>query len=380
MSPVRKILPAVLGTLAFVIALWTLPAMWCRQGATDWFEGSQSTQDQLARTVAAQVKNSITASDFQTGSDLFNGEWLFGTYLMSGIGLCQIAQEHPGTLERWRPEIETCIEQILSPAVREFDRRSWQEDPIESLSGGNGHAAYLGYLNFLLGLYRQLDPANRFASLNNQITATLRSRFSASANGLIPTYPGEWYPVDNTPGLASIGLHARATGQDASVFLARQEALFRSRYVDPATGLLIQSANADGSACDVARGSGSTLGVFFLSRAFPELSKVIFSGVQRHLVSGVFNFGAIREFASGVPGSRDIDSGPVVFGFGFSATGFGIGGARACGDRKLFRDLYASAILAGAPASSRTELDFLTAGPLGNAILLAMLTTPSISP
>ena len=375
----RKFLPAVLGAVSFVVALWTLPALWCRQGAADWFDGKQSTQEQLARTVAGQVKSSLTTSDFHTGNDLFNGEWLFGTYLMSGIGLCQIAHQHPGTLERWRPEIETCIEQLLNPAVREFDRRSWQEDPIESLSGNNGHAAYLGYLNFLLGLYRQLDPANRFASLNDAITATLLRRFSASPNGLIPTYPGEWYPVDNTPGLASIALNARATGQDASGFLAKQEALFRARYIDPATGLLIQSANADGSARDIARGSGSTLGVFFLCRAYPDLSRAIYAGIQRHLAGGVFNFGAIREFARGVRGNRDIDSGPVVFGFGFSATGFGIGGARACGDRKLFCDLFASAILAGAPTSGGHQLDFLTAGPLGNAILLAMLTTPNIS-
>ncbi len=376
----RRILPAVLGFAAFGIALWTLPAMWCRQGSSDWFTGKESTQLPLARTVAAHVKSSLSTSDFHTGNELFNGEWLFGTYLMSGIGLCQIAQQHPDTLEQWRPEIEACILQLLKPEVREFDRRSWQEDPIDSLSGSNGHAAYLGYLNFLLGLYRQLDPANRFARLNDGITSALVRRFDTSPNGLIPTYPGEWYPVDNTPGLASIALHARATGSDASLFLAKQEALLRARYVDRATGLLIQSANPDGSAGDLPRGSGSALGVFFLSRAYPELSREIFAGIQRHLVSGVFSFGAIREFPRGIQGHTDIDSGPVLFGFGFSATGFAIGGARACGDARLFGDLFASAVLAGAPASGGQQLDFLTAGPLGNAILLAMFTTPPIAP
>ena len=376
----RKILPAVLGFAAFGIALWTLPALWCRQGSSDWFTGRESAQLPLAHTVAAQIKSSLSTSDFHTGNEVFNGEWLFGTYLMSGIGLCQIAQEHPGTLEQWRPEIEACIQQLLRPEVREFDRRSWQEDPLESLSGSNGHAAYLGYLNFLLGLYRQLDPSNRFAALNDDITSALVRRSNGSPNGLVATYPGEWYPVDNTPGLASIALHALATGTNASAFLAKQETLLRSRYIDHTTGLLIQAANSDGSARDVARGSGSTLGVFFLSRAYPGLSRAIFAGIQRHLVSGVFSFGAIREFPRGTQGHTDIDSGPVLFGFGFSATGFGIGGARACGDARLFGDLFASAVLAGAPARSGNQIDFLTAGPLGNAILLAMLTTPSLSP
>lgn len=93
-------------------------------------------------------------------------------------------------------------------------------------------------------------------------------------------------------------------------------------------------------------------------------------------MSGVFGFGAIREYPQGIEGNGDIDSGPVLFGFGFSATGFGIAAARVFGDDRLFARLYSSAILAGAPIHDDGQLDFLTAGPLGNAILLAMFTAP----
>ena len=376
----RKPYPLLIGLAVFLVVLWTVPSMWCRRGAGEWFAGDRKTQAELATTVAAQIMQGLSLDDFHTQSELFDGEWLFGTHLMAGIGFCQIVQQHPQDLEKWRPSIEVCIKQLLSPTVRAFDHKSWDRDALASLSAQDGHAAYLGYLNFLLGLYREIDPQNQFASLNDKLTETLIRRVQASPNRLIETYPGEWYPVDNSPGLASIAMHGRATGADYTAFLAQQENLFRTRYIDPKTGLLAQAINPNGSVRDIHRGSGTALSIFFLSRGCPKLAGEMYSGVRRNLASGIFNFGAVREFPRGVQGNGDIDSGPVIFGFGFSATGFGIAGARAFGDERFFSSLYASAILGGAPLRTRDGLDFLTAGPLGNAILLAMFTTPLVNP
>lgn len=376
----RKLYPRLLSLAVFLVVLWTVPAMWCRRGADEWFAGDKKTQDKLASTVASQVMEGLSLEDYHTNSELFDGEWLFGTHLMAGIGFCQIVQQHPEELKTWRPYIEVCIKQLLSPAVRAFDRKSWGRDALASLDASEGHAAYLGYLNFLLGLYREVDPRNQFASLNDTLTETLVRRMRASPNRLIETYPGEWYPVDNSPGLASIALHGKATGTDYSVFLSEQENVFRTRYIDPKTGLLAQAVNPNGSVRDMHRGSGTTLSIFFLSRGCPKLAGEMYSGVRRNLASGIFNFGAVREYPRRVQGHGDIDSGPVIFGFGFSATGFGIGGARAFRDERFFSSLYASAVLGGAPLRSRESLSFLTGGPLGNAILLAMFTTPYVTP
>lgn len=338
--------------------------------------GDLETQQQLARTVAAQMREGMTSADFQTQSELFNGEWLFGTHLMAGIGLCQLVRQHPETAAEWTPVIESCIRELLSPQVREFDRKSWQADALETLDTDQGHAAYLGYLNFLLGLYREIHPQNEFVPLNDAITTALIRRLSQSPIGLVATYPNEWYPVDNTPILASIALHSRATGKDYSRLLTREESLWRSRYVDADTGLLIQAVNGDGSLRDLPRGSGTTLGIFFLHHAYPKFTAELFSAVQRQLVTRFLSFGAVREYPHGMSGSMDIDSGPVIFGFGFSATGFALAGARIFDDADLFGRLFSSAILAGAPTYRENRMDFLTAGPLGNAILLAMFTAP----
>lgn len=376
MQFLRKRGPVLLALAAFAISLWTLPAAWCRRGAAAWYTGDLATQRSLAQTVVAQIGGGLSTANFHTGDKLFDGEWLLGTHLMAGIGLCQIVQQHPESKAEFTPAIEHCIQSLLSPEVRKFDRDAWQADALDSLETNQGHAAYLGYVNFLLSLYRQIASSNQFAGLNDHITAVLARRFAASPTGLIATYPGQWYPVDNTPGLASIALHGQATGADYSALLTREETVFRSHLLDPASGLLIQAVSQNGAPVDAGRGSGSALGSFFLTRAWPKFAGDLFGAIKKNLATRFLGFGAIREYPAGVAGGGDIDSGPVIFGFGFSATGFSIAGSRAYGDAALFARLYSSAILAGAPTTRAGRLDFLTAGPLGNSILLAMLTTP----
>lgn len=378
MQRLRRLAPFALALICFIAALWTLPAAWCRRGAASWFQGDTQTQISLAKTVALQTQGDLSTSDYKTGSARFDGEWLFGTHVMAGIGFCQLVRQHPETKAEWSAAIEHCIRQLLSKQVREFDHVAWDADAIESLDQAGGHVAYLGYLNFLLSLYREIEPANEFTSLNDQITAALIRRYTQSDIGLLETYPGEWYPVDNAAALGSIAVHARATGRDYSALLQREKDLYRTRYIESSSGLLIQAINEKGYPRNQGRGSGTALGIFFIHHAYPDLGKELYRGITQSLESSLFNFGAIREYPHGEDGISDIDSGPIILGFGFSATGFTIGAARAYGDSRLYSRLYSSAVLAGAPSLRDGRLDFLTGGSLGNAILLAMLTTAPI--
>jgi len=98
--------------------------------------------------------------------------------------------------------------------------------------------------------------------------------------------------------------------------------------------------------------------------------------VRRELGDSLLGFGFVREYPRHMAGQGDIDSGPVLFGYGVSPTGFALEDARMYGDRAYFRKLYATAHLFGAPTVSRKRVNFTTGGPLGNALLFAMLTAP----
>ncbi len=368
-----------LAALAAAVVAWQFPERWCARDAGRWFEGDPALQAALANGVRRLALESPLAENaFHTGVAQFNGEWLFGSYLMAGIGFAQLAEAQPDRRAEFLRLADRCIERLLSPEVRAFDADSWWgEDPLESLDGPHGHAAYLGYINLLLGLQRRLEPATPHAALHDRISAALARRLDAGSTGFLETYPGEVYPIDNAFVLGSLALHVRTAGGRHRPALDRALARFRARAVDPETGLLFQSVSVfDGAAVDAPRGSGTALGLLALRHADPALARDLYDALRRELAGTWLRFGAVREYPRGTGGRGDIDSGPIVFGYGLSATGFALGGARWRGDREYFTRLAATAQLCGAPVRADGRYEFASGGALGNAILFAMLTTP----
>ncbi len=372
-----RIKRSLLAAGLFALGVWRLPYWWCAREAGGWYAGEPARQQALAAGLADWLHADLGRGAFHTGSAQFDGEWLFGTYLMAGLGFGQAACEHPALRAAYAREMAVCIDRLMSPAVRAFDREMWQNDPLETLDDVNAHhVAFLGYFNILLGLHRLLDPASPYAELHDRVTAALVRRFEASEGRLLQSYPREVYPVDNCAAIGSIGLHGRATGADHAAFLRAWSAHCRAHYVDARTGLLIQVIDArTWKAADEPRGSGTALAVYFLSFADAALSRELFAAARRELCRTVCGFGGVREYPAGRGGDGgDIDSGPVVCGFGLSPTGFLLGGARLHGDRAWFTRLYATAHVWGAPCRRGPALHFVTGGPLGDAILFAMLT------
>jgi hypothetical protein len=218
-------------------------------------------------------------------------------------------------------------------------------------------------------------PSSRFAAREDAIASALARRIEASPTGLVETYPGEVYPVDHAAALAALALHSRATAsQRPPAFLRGLDAVKRS--IDPSTGLLFQAV-AESGPRDSARASGTALASYFLSFADVPTSRTLFRALERSQFRTVLGFGGIMEYPRGREGGHgDIDSGPVVLGFGVSASGFAMGASRAHGDRDTFTALYATAQLFGAPLEEDGSRTYAMGGPIGDAILFAMLTAP----
>jgi hypothetical protein len=374
MGSTRKLL----ALLAFVLGIATVPHRVCEREAGAWFDGDPARVDALAAQVADWTAEDLAPATFATGSERFDGEWQFGTYMMAAMGFGQVVLERPERRDESLARMERCLDALLSPPVHRFDTAAWDEDAIASLdrADARGHVAYLGYAGIALGLHRVLRPASRFSEIDDRIVDALVRRLEASPAGFAETYPGEVYPVDNTAAFAAIALHARATRRPVPAVVTRGVAALRARAIDPASGLLFQAVRLDdASPRDAARASGTALAAYFLAYADEASSSLLYAALEKEQLRTVLGFGAMLEYPGG-RGGGDIDSGPIAMGFGVSATGFALGASRAHGDREVFTALYATTHLFGAPFDERGKRTHATGGPLGDAILFAMMTAP----
>jgi hypothetical protein len=338
------------------------------------FRGEIKAQQVLAEKVLKDIRRGIRPSDFQTGSDRFDGEWVIGSYQMAALGLGQIITAHPQLRKQYLPALEQCVERLLSPELNRFGADAWGEQGLAALDSGNGHA-YLGYTNLALSMLRLHQPNNRFAQVNDELTAALVRRLAASPYGIIETYPREAYPPDLAAVISSIGLYDRATGSNHQALLTSLKNQFRRRFIDSKTGLVFQAVNASsGKPVDRPRASGTALSAYFFSFFDPTMAKTIFQSLANKQKVSVMGLSGIREYPVGEEGKEDIDSGPLMWGLSPSATAFSVGGARIIGDQALYQDLYRTIKLAGGSPLGEMNGVSLLESPLGNAILLAMLT------
>lgn len=338
------------------------------RAAPHW-EGGDA-QVELARGVAAMARAGVAAGSFHTGSARFDGEWAFGSHLMTTLGLGQVALAHPQLRAELLPAMRESVARLIAPQTHAFGTMAWGNSGLSTLRDGHGHA-YLGYANLALSMLRLLEPETPHAALSDELTNALATRLATAPHGLFETYPGESYPPDIAMVAGSIALADCATGTAPRAFFPAFRRQFE-RYIEPASGLLYQAADAhSGRPLDAARGSGAAIAAYALSFADRQLSQRLHLGVRRHALSPL-GFGMRREYAPGQAGHGDIDSGPVLWGVGVSATGFALAGERLYGDRAAFTALYRTVDFMGVPLTSGSGRRFMSGGPLGNAILLAM--------
>jgi hypothetical protein len=361
---IRRAIAIVCACLAVrLVAPW-----WCGRDADAWFHDEPDVQ----RALAAELVEFETSDTSRSPStNRFVGEWALVTHQMTALGLAQLCLTHPEWKPWLAPVVTKAAAKTFRAEMRTFGTRAWSEDAMASLAGDHGHA-YLAYAALAVGMARLVDPAfpPELAKLHDALIAAYERRLLASPTGLIETYPGEAYPTDVAAVAAAIAVHGRATHANHDAVLHHWAERVRKIQIDPASGLVIQRMSAiTGQPHDSPRASGTGLAAYFAGFADREIARVLATGALRQLSTHI-GFGAIREYANGHSGPGDIDSGPVLLGVSVSATGFALAAARIADDRDAFVALYRTVDLFGMPIDGR----FAVGGPIGNALLLALLT------
>ncbi|MFK7988109.1 MAG: hypothetical protein AB8I08_18965 [Sandaracinaceae bacterium] len=359
------------GAAAALMVLRLLAWSWARP-AEGLFDGDLEAQRALSRSVDRWVTEELDRGDFSTGSARYDGEWLFMSRMMAVIGYAQVAAAHPELAEETRPKTDTCLAELMRAGA--FDEEAWGRSAWDDLGSERPHVGYLGYLALALAAAETVHPNSPEVARLPEIIAHLVPLYEASPIGLLETYPGEIYPIDNTSFFGALGLHDRTTGRDHAAFLHARADDLRTRFRDPATGLLTQSVAPDGTAVDGPRASGTGLASYFLSFCDRRLSGELYAALQDGYLHQTLGFGTTSEYPPGRVGVGDVDSGPVIFGQGVSATGFTLALARIHGDRETFVATWATASAVGGPVFAEGAQHFALGGPLGDSLLFALAT------
>ena len=355
-----------------LFSLATVPRTVCGHTEVSLYDHDHDATIAFADRVAGEVEN-VNELNFHTGSRRFDFEWSFGTQQMAALGFAQVMLTRPELTDRYRAPLRKAIGKMIAPSTLQFGTEAWGAIGIPRADHGH---AYLGYANLALGLARMVDPAFEHVALHDHLTESFVKQLEQAKYGLIETYPGESYPVDVASVVASIALHDRCVSKgDHHDLIANWQRTIRVHYVEPSSGLLVQSASsATGKPHDKARASGTALAAYFLGIAGLPLGNELYESTKHCCARSLFGFGAVREYPRGSNGNGDIDSGPIIFGLGVSSTGFLIGASRQNQDRATYLALARTAHFFGMPSSSATGWGYQSGGPIGDAIMFAMMT------
>ncbi len=326
-------------------------------------QATRSDDDERLAYLADRIKN----DDFGTApGHPFDGEWRLTTLSMASVAATNLAIRHPETRAERARQVSEWATTLTSAEVRAYDTTQWGTDAFTTLDRSDAHAGYLGHVVLALDAACLLGGP-RDAALHEQLVNALARRIRESQSGLIETYPGEIYVPDNLVVIAALVQFDACIHQSRHAELtARWIATMKSRWLDPANGLLVFAPGQP------ARGSGASWNSFYL-----PLIDEPFAAEQSELMWRTFGDTALggwlhglREWPVGEERAGDVDSGPLVMGVSPSATGFALADATLRARPAQQAGILRTAELVGVTWNGR----YLCAPLVGDAIVLASRT------
>jgi hypothetical protein len=200
-----------------------------------------------------------------------------------------------------------------------------------------------------LRLARRPDPGQveRF----HQDSATLAEAVRDSQTGALEAAPGLTWPVDSLFGYASLQIHDQLYGTHYGAGFEKWRASVE-RAADRRTHLAPSFLHLDGQARDVPRGCALSWSGAVLPSLAPAYAAEQWSSYREHFATCRWGLCLFREYPRGHDREEDVDSGPILFGYGMSATAFALAGARANGDAETAESLRRTGELLGFPSVS----------------------------
>lgn len=278
--------------------------------------------------------------------------------------------------------IEAAAKLIVDPANASWVIRHWGDKYLDT-----ENIFYRMLLIAGLTSYQSITDNDQYEAVLKQQVLSLSTELDQSPHGVLDDYPGQCYPIDVLPAIAVIKRASELLNLDLGNFVQRARRGFEGKLLDPVTQLPSYVADPlRGVGIGPARGVGISYMLIWAKELWPETAKNWFELYDRQFVHQTAFVSGVKEFSRYYTGTHswlgDVDSGPIVGGFGVAASAFGIGAARVNGHVELAHSLSTQAILASWPLPSGRLLvpsllsDLSDAPFLGETALLFVFTRP----
>ncbi len=195
---------------------------------------------------------------------------------------------------------------------------------------------YQGWRNYLLAKIVQASRGNNPAELQHfeVLSAVVDACFARSLTPFPDSYPDQSWPADACVGMASLALHDRLVAPRFSDRITNWVEQIKHGSQEK---LLPHQANSlpSGTNYDqtgTARGCSGVLNLYFLPDIDADLAAAQFEQFHTQFWQTRMGLATVREYPAGNSGEGDVDSGPLIWGVGFSATIVGIGAYLRMGD------------------------------------------------
>ena len=176
---------------------------------------------------------------------------------------------------------------------------------------------------------------------------------------MIEDYPGECYPTDIIGAIGAIHRADAVLKTDHSAFIQRALRGFEPPQVDGHGLPPYSSIMTTGMMMQPSRGCGDSYALFVAPEIWPTVAHDWYKNYDAYFWQRWMGLVGFREFANDTPPAMtfsDVDSGPVILGFGFAASAFGTGAARINGRLDEGGPLAAEMLVSSWPLANGTLL------------------------
>jgi hypothetical protein len=306
-------------------------------------------------------------------------EWPFMSFCYFGYACTNLARNDLEIREEALEEVRYVIEALQTPRLAgfitpHFGQPFGKKDFTPSVFV-HGH-----FLNVVLR-YREVSGDEKYDEIIHRIAGALIKAFSEDQQGILPSYPTMWWLTDNFVAMSALARYADAFSKDISALKDKLVKSVKDLYLDEQTGLFATYIKpADHEVLQGPRGISVMYGLQFIRDFDEKFAAAQYALAKRYFIRTGLGFGAVREFPEGQEGTGDVDSGPVLLGFGPSASGFAIAAAARMGDDEVFESLLRASRWAGMPVFEEDRLRYRTMPPVGQAVILFGKTLGDVAP